>query len=66
MGRIFHVRATERATVDHGWISPVFGDIVAKMESAADQEIARRLALGLPVVVDRGHGVEELSGFSHG
>ncbi|HVX19912.1 MAG TPA: hypothetical protein VHB02_01040 [Acidimicrobiales bacterium] len=60
------MKETKRAIVDHGWISPVFGDIVAKMESAADQEIARRLALGLPVVVDRGHGVEDLTVVSHG
>lgn len=60
------MRTTKRATVDHGWISPVFGDVVAKVEAAADQEIARRLALGLPVVVDRGHGVEDLAAVSRG
>jgi hypothetical protein len=56
----------DAATVDAGWMSPIFGDIVGKIEAAADQEIARRLRLGQPVVVDRGHGVEELTVLSDG
>lgn len=43
------------------WVSPVFGDIVAKIKLAADHEIEHRLRLGLPVVVDRGNGIEELT-----
>ena len=43
------------------WISPVFGDIIAKMTLAADLEVERLLGLGLPIIVDRGNGVEELS-----
>jgi hypothetical protein len=39
----------------------VFGDIIAKMTLAADLEVERLLGLGLPLVVDRGNGVEELS-----
>ena len=51
--------ATERHRLER--ISPVFGDIVAKMTQAADSEIDRLLSLGIPVVVDRGHGIEELT-----
>jgi hypothetical protein len=43
------------------WISPVFGDILAKVKLAGEQEIERLLRLGLPVVVDRGNGIEELT-----
>jgi len=43
------------------WVSPVFGDIVAKMTVAVNLEVERRLRLGLPVVVDRGNGIEELA-----
>jgi len=42
-------------------ISPVFGDLIAKATLAIDLEIERRLRLGLPVVVDRGSGVEQLN-----
>jgi hypothetical protein len=42
------------------WVSPVFGDIVAKMTVAVNLEVERRLRLGLPVVVDRGNGIEDL------
>ncbi len=42
-------------------VSPVFGDVVAKFQAAVKKEVERRLKLGLPVVVDRGHGVEELT-----
>lgn len=42
-------------------VSPVFGDVVAKFQAAVRTEVERRLQLGLPVVVDRGHGVEELT-----
>ena len=51
--------ATERHRLER--ISPVFGDIVVKMTQAADHEIDRLLSLGIPVVVDRGHGIEELT-----
>ena len=51
--------ATERPRLER--ISRVFGDIVAKMTQAADHEIDRLLSLGIPVVVDRGHGIEELT-----
>jgi hypothetical protein len=43
-----------------GFFSPVFGDIAAKMKLAIDEEVQRLLALGLPVWVDRGNGVEAL------
>jgi hypothetical protein len=42
------------------WVSPVFGDIVAKMTVGVKLEVERRLRLGLPVVVDRGNGIEDL------
>ena len=46
---------------DHsGFISPVFGDIAAKMKLAIDQEAQRLLAMGVPIIVDRGNGIEEL------
>lgn len=47
-------------------VSPVFGDVLAKFQAAARREIERRLRLGLPVVVDRGHGVEELTADDEG
>jgi hypothetical protein len=43
------------------WVSPVFGDIVEKMTAAVNLEVERRLRLGLPVVVDRGNGIEEFA-----
>jgi hypothetical protein len=54
------VDANEVAARDE-WVSPVFGDIVAKMTVAVNLEVERRLGLGLPVVVDRGNGIEELA-----
>lgn len=60
------VPETDAMTAPRGWMSPVFGDIVAKIKFAADQEIERRLRLGLPVVVDRGNGVEELTAWPDG
>ena len=42
-------------------MSPVFGDIVTKMTRAVDQEVERLLRLGVPVVVDRGNGIEEIT-----
>jgi hypothetical protein len=55
------VADTNEAILETEWISPVFGDIVAKVNLAGEQEIERLLRLGLPVVVDRGNGIEELS-----
>jgi hypothetical protein len=48
------------ATQQSAFISPVFGDIVAKMRLAIDQEVQRLLSIGAPVIVDRGNGIEEL------
>ena len=53
--------ASDKAASDTLSVSPVFGDVLAKFQAAARKEIERRLRLGLPVVVDRGHGVEELT-----
>ena len=53
--------ATSEVVTDPEWISPVFGDIAAKIKLAAKLEVERRLRLGLPVVVDRGNGIEELT-----
>lgn len=53
--------ATSETTTESEWISPVFGDIVAKIKLAAELEVERLLRLGLPVVVDRGNGIEELT-----
>jgi hypothetical protein len=47
------------ATMHSSQISPVFGDIAAKMEMAAKREIQRLRSLGMPIIVDRGNGVEE-------
>jgi hypothetical protein len=49
----------EDVTQHSSFISPVFGDIVAKMKLAAEQEIQRLLSLGAPIVIDRGNGIEE-------
>jgi hypothetical protein len=38
----------------------VFGDIAARMKLAIDQEVQRLLAMGVPIIVDRGNGIEEL------
>ncbi|MGH9058825.1 MAG: hypothetical protein ACRDZY_04810 [Acidimicrobiales bacterium] len=43
-------------------VSPVFGDLIAKATLAIDVEVERRQRLGLPVIVDRGRGVEQLTG----
>jgi hypothetical protein len=40
-------------------ISPVFGDLTAKVTEAIDREVARLRELGVPVMVDLGNGVEE-------
>ena len=48
------------ATQHSSHISPDFGDIAAKMELAAKREIQRLLALGAPIIVDRGNGIEAL------
>jgi len=47
-------------TFHSGLISPVFGDIAAKMKIAIDQEVQRLLAMGVPIIVDRGNGIEVL------
>ena len=52
---------SNKAASDTLGVSPVFGDVAAKFQAAVRKEIERRLRLGLPVVVDRGHGVEELT-----
>jgi hypothetical protein len=52
---------SEEAAPEAEWVSPVFGDIAAKIKLAANLEIKRRLELGLPVVVERGNGIEELT-----
>jgi len=49
------------AAVRDAWQCPVFGDIVTKMTVAADREVERPLNLGVPVIVDRGNGLEELT-----
>jgi 2-keto-4-pentenoate hydratase len=49
----------KEATQHSSQISPVFGDIAAKMELAAKREIQRLLALGQPIIIDRGNGIEE-------
>jgi hypothetical protein len=49
----------KEATLHSSHISPVFGDIAAKMELAAKREVQRLLALGMPIIIDRGNGVEE-------
>jgi len=38
----------------------VFGDVAAKIALAVDEEVGDRRRRGLPVVVDRGAGVEVL------
>jgi hypothetical protein len=48
------------ATKSPHFISPVFGDIAAKMTLAIDQEVQRLLSMGLPIFVDRGNGIEVL------
>ena len=52
---------TDQEAARADWMSPVFGDIVAKIQLAGDLEIERLLRLGVPVVVDRGNGVERLT-----
>jgi hypothetical protein len=47
------------ATQHSSRISPVFGDIAAKMELAAKREIQRLLSIGAPIIIDRGNGIEE-------
>jgi hypothetical protein len=52
---------TDQDTLDPALVSPVFGDIPAKAATAARREVERRLRLGLPVIVDRGDGIEDLN-----
>jgi hypothetical protein len=40
-------------------ISPVFGDIAAQMQLTAKLEWHRLLSIGAPIIIDRGHGIEE-------
>jgi hypothetical protein len=47
------------ATQHSSRISPVFGDIAAKMELAAKREIQRLLSIGAPIIINRGNGIEE-------
>lgn len=59
---IIHMAKTADETVTEAeWVSPVFGDIVAKMILAVDLEVERRLRSGLPVVVERGNGIEQIN-----
>jgi hypothetical protein len=50
----------KHATQHSSRISPVFGDIAAKMQLAAKREIQRLLSIEAPIIVDRGNGIEEL------
>jgi hypothetical protein len=50
----------KEATLHSSQISPMFGDIAAKMELAGKREVQRLVAMGAPIIVDRGNGVEEL------
>lgn len=52
---------TDQDALDPALVSPVFGDIPAKVAVAARREVERRLRLGLQVIVDRGDGIEDLS-----
>jgi hypothetical protein len=52
---------TGQDTLDPALVSPVFGDLAAKVAVAAKREVERRLRLGLPVIVDRGNGIEDLN-----
>ncbi len=61
MALVPEVSDVDESAADARWVSPVFGDIVAKVKLAGEQEVERRLRLGLPVVVDRGNGIEELT-----
>ena len=47
------------ATQHSSRISPVFGDIAAKMQLAAKREIERLLSIGAPIIINRGNGIEE-------
>jgi hypothetical protein len=55
------VTDAEREATHPALVSPVFGDIPAKIAAAAKHEVEHRLRLGLPVYVDRGNGVEDLN-----
>jgi hypothetical protein len=48
-----------QATQHSSRISPVFGDIAAKMQLSAKREIQRLLSIGAPIIINRGHGIEE-------
>ena len=51
-------RTAKRDSVES---SSVFADTYAKMKAAIDDEVATRLRLGQPVIVDEGRGIEDLS-----
>jgi hypothetical protein len=61
IGVVTKTIGSAEAAVRTAWLSPVFGDIVTKMTLAADREVERLLNLGVPVIVDRGNGLEELT-----
>jgi hypothetical protein len=61
IGPMTRTADSDEAAAEAVWVSPVFGDIAAKIKLAANLEIKRRLELGLPVVVERGNGIEELT-----
>jgi hypothetical protein len=48
------------ATIHSGVISPVFGDIAAKMQLAINDEIQRLWSIGATAIVNRGNGIEQL------
>jgi hypothetical protein len=54
-------KTADETVTEAEWVSPVFGDIVAKMILAVDLEVERRLRSGLPVVVERGNGIEQIN-----
>jgi hypothetical protein len=51
----------EHPEIANASMSPTFGDIVANMTHAADTDGERLLALGAPIVVERGNGIEKLT-----
>ena len=57
--RAFTEDELKEATQHSSRISPVFGDIAAKMELAAKREIERLLSIGAPIIISRGNGIEE-------
>ena len=51
----------EASTANAAVASVLLGDIPGKIAAAAKAEYERRLRLGLPVIVNRGNGVEDLN-----